>query len=156
MKRTALLIAVALLELYICVALFPFHRQETYSGSKFNDALLLVALFLGVALAAIGAVCFVSPTTLQDYAAKQSGRHFRSNPFRNWMKTKERCWSSCSWDSFEIGLLEGFLPYKWQQEICHQSEPIFPSKKYEPHPDMGWEFELDYRQHPSHRIAMNR
>ena len=55
---------------------------------------------------------------------------------------------------FEIGLLEGFLPYKWQQEIYQQSERIFPSKKYEPHPDMGWEFELDYRQHPSHRIAM--
>ena len=57
---------------------------------------------------------------------------------------------------FEIGLLEGFLPYKWQQEIYQQSERIFPSKKYEPHPDMGWEFELDYHQHPSHRIAMNR
>ena len=55
---------------------------------------------------------------------------------------------------FEIGLLEGFLPYKWQQEIYQQSERVFPSKKYEPHPDMGWEFGLDYRQHPSHRIAM--
>jgi hypothetical protein len=55
---------------------------------------------------------------------------------------------------FQIGLLEGFLPYKWQQEIYRQSERIFPSKKYEPHPDMGWEFELDYRHHPSHRIAI--
>ena len=54
----------------------------------------------------------------------------------------------------EIGLLEGFLPYKLQHAIHQQSERIFPSKKYEPHPDMGWEFELDYRQHTSHRIAM--
>jgi hypothetical protein len=55
---------------------------------------------------------------------------------------------------FEISLLEGFLPYKCPQEICQQSERIFTSKKYEPHPDMGLEFELDYRQHPSHGIAM--
>lgn len=55
---------------------------------------------------------------------------------------------------FEMGLLEGFLPYKWQQKVYQQSERIFLSKKYELHPDMGWEFELDYRQHPSHRIAM--
>jgi hypothetical protein len=55
---------------------------------------------------------------------------------------------------FELGLLEGFLPYEWQHAIHQRSERIFPSKKYEPHPDMGWEFELDYRQHPSHRVAM--
>jgi hypothetical protein len=55
---------------------------------------------------------------------------------------------------FEIGLLEGFLPYKWQQEIYQQSERIFPSKKYEPHPDTGWEFELDYRQHSTHRTGL--
>ena len=54
----------------------------------------------------------------------------------------------------EIGLMESFLPYKWQHEIYQQSERIFPSEKYDPHPDMGWEFELDYRQHPSHRVAM--
>jgi hypothetical protein len=55
---------------------------------------------------------------------------------------------------FEIGLLEGFLPYKCQHDIYQRSERIFPSKKYKPHPDMGLEFELDYRQHPSHRVAM--
>ena len=54
----------------------------------------------------------------------------------------------------EIGLLEGFLPYKWQHAIHQQSERIFPSAKYNPHPDMGWEFELDCQQHPSHRVAM--
>ncbi len=54
----------------------------------------------------------------------------------------------------EIGLMESFLPYKWQHAFHQQSERIFPSEKYDPHPDMGWEFELDYRQHPSHRVAM--
>jgi hypothetical protein len=55
---------------------------------------------------------------------------------------------------FEFGLLEGFLPYGWQHAIHQRTERIFPSKRYEPHPDVGWEFELDYRQHPAHRIAM--
>jgi hypothetical protein len=54
----------------------------------------------------------------------------------------------------EIGLLEGFLPYKWQHAIHQQSERIFPNAKYDPHPDMGWEFELDYQQHPPHRVVM--
>jgi hypothetical protein len=55
---------------------------------------------------------------------------------------------------FELGLLEGFLPYEAQHAIHQRSERIFPSKRYEPHTDMGWEFELDYHQHPSHGIAM--
>ena len=54
----------------------------------------------------------------------------------------------------EVGLLEGFLPYEWQHAVSQRSEQILPTQKYEPHPDMGWEFELDYRQHPSHRVAM--
>jgi hypothetical protein len=54
----------------------------------------------------------------------------------------------------EIGLLEGFLPYRWRHAVHEQSERVFPSQKYDPHPDMDWEFELDYRQHPSHRVAM--
>jgi hypothetical protein len=49
------------------------------------------------------------------------------------------------------------LPFR-QPVLMHaihqQSERIFPREKYDPHPDMGWEFELDYRQHPSHRVAM--
>jgi Family of unknown function (DUF5677) len=54
----------------------------------------------------------------------------------------------------EGAVLEGFLPYKWQHAIHRQSERLFPSERYDPHPDMGWEFELDSRQHPSHRAAL--
>ena len=54
----------------------------------------------------------------------------------------------------EVGLLEGFLPYEWRHAIHQQTERVFPSAKYDPHPDMDWEFELDYRQHPAHRVVM--
>jgi len=37
----------------------------------------------------------------------------------------------------EEAVLEGFLPYKWQQVIQQQSERVFPSTRYDPHPDMG-------------------
>lgn len=53
----------------------------------------------------------------------------------------------------EIGLLESFLPYEWSRAIHQQTERVFPSAKYAPHPDMDWEFELYYRQHPAHRFA---
>jgi|KBSSwiStaDraftv2_1062776.scaffolds.fasta_scaffold428360_1 hypothetical protein len=56
--------------------------------------------------------------------------------------------------ALEAGLLEGFLPYEWRHAIHQQSERIFPSERYDPHPDMDWEFELDYRQHPWHRAVM--
>lgn len=55
--------------------------------------------------------------------------------------------------ALEAGLLEGFLPYEWRHAIHQQSEGIFPGEKYDPHPDMDWEFELDYRQHPWHRAV---
>jgi hypothetical protein len=54
---------------------------------------------------------------------------------------------------FEVGLLEGFLPYRSRHAIHQQFERVFPSERYDPHPDMDWEFELDFRQYPSHRIA---
>jgi hypothetical protein len=54
----------------------------------------------------------------------------------------------------EAAILEGFLPYEWRHAIRQQSEKVFPSKKYDPHPDMDWEFELDFRQHPSHRAIV--
>ncbi len=53
----------------------------------------------------------------------------------------------------EAVILEGFLPYEWQHAIQQQSERVFPSERYDPHPDMSWEFELDFRQHPSHRVV---
>jgi hypothetical protein len=54
----------------------------------------------------------------------------------------------------EAGLLEGFLPYEMRHAIHQQSKRIFPETKYDPHPDMDWEFELDYRQHPWHRTVV--
>jgi hypothetical protein len=54
----------------------------------------------------------------------------------------------------EVVILEAFLPYKWQNAIQHQIDRAFPREPYEPHPDMGWEIELDLRQHPLHRGIM--
>lgn len=51
------------------------------------------------------------------------------------------------------GLLEGFFRYEWRHAIDQRFERIFPTSVYPPHPDMDWEFELDFRQHPSHRIV---
>ena len=54
----------------------------------------------------------------------------------------------------EAAILEGFLPYEWRHAIHQQSEKLFSTKKYDPHPDIDWEFELDFRQHPSHRAIV--
>jgi hypothetical protein len=51
----------------------------------------------------------------------------------------------------EAVILEGFLPYEWQHAIQQRYDRVFPSERYDPHPDMGWEFDLDFRQHPWHR-----
>ena len=51
------------------------------------------------------------------------------------------------------GLLEGFLPYEWRHAIDQRFERIFPRRVYAPHPDMDWEFEMDFRQHPWHRLT---
>ena len=50
------------------------------------------------------------------------------------------------------GLLEGFFPYEWRHAIDKRVEWIFPRRVYAPHPDMDLEFEMDFRQHPSHRL----
>jgi hypothetical protein len=50
-------------------------------------------------------------------------------------------------------LLVEFLPYKWRHAIDQQSERIFPTGAYAPHPDMDWELELDFRQYPGHRAV---
>ena len=49
------------------------------------------------------------------------------------------------------GLLEGFLPYEWRHVIHQRFESIFPSPVYAPHPNMDWEFELHFREHPLQR-----
>ena len=54
----------------------------------------------------------------------------------------------------EVALLESCLPYEWRHAIHQQTERVFPSPKYDAHPNMDWEFELDFRQHPEHRVVM--
>ena len=49
-------------------------------------------------------------------------------------------------------LLECFLPYEWRYAIDQRFDRISPSPVYAPHPNMDWEFELDFRQHPWHRL----
>ncbi len=53
----------------------------------------------------------------------------------------------------EVGLLEGFLPYSQRHAIHEQFQRVFPQQRYDPHPDMDWEFELAFRQNPKLRIA---
>ena len=50
------------------------------------------------------------------------------------------------------GLLEGFLPYEWRHTIDQRVDHIFHSPTYEPHPNIDWEFELDFREYPRHRL----
>jgi hypothetical protein len=54
----------------------------------------------------------------------------------------------------ELALLEAYLPYEWSDPISERVDRFFHTEPYAPHPNMDWEFELDFRQHPSHRIAM--
>jgi len=53
----------------------------------------------------------------------------------------------------EVSLVEEFPPYKWRHAIDHQPERIFHTLTYAPHPDVDWEFELDFQQHPWHRTV---
>jgi hypothetical protein len=53
----------------------------------------------------------------------------------------------------EAVLVAEFGPYKWRHAIHQQSERLFPSERYDPHPDMDWEFELLFRQNPWARTA---
>lgn len=53
-----------------------------------------------------------------------------------------------------MGLIEGFLPYNLRHAIHQRVEQVFPSPRYDPHPDIDWEFELDFRQHPWHRFVL--
>lgn len=53
---------------------------------------------------------------------------------------------------FQLFLLEALVPYYWPHPIDELWRRIFPLPPYDPHPSMAWEFELDFRDHPSHRI----
>jgi hypothetical protein len=87
----AVLVALALLETYVSAALFPFHRH-TYMAYPGSNGLFLLAVFMSFTLVAIGAVCFVSPKTAQDYALKQNSKWLPQNPFLHWMKTVKYLW----------------------------------------------------------------
>jgi hypothetical protein len=52
---------------------------------------------------------------------------------------------------FGMGLLEGFLPFQWRHAIDQRLGSALPQTVYAPHPDIDWEFELDFQQHPWHR-----
>jgi hypothetical protein len=54
----------------------------------------------------------------------------------------------------ELAPLEAYLPYEYTHAIAERLDRVFHIKPYPPHPNMDWEFELDFRQHPSHRITM--
>ena len=56
--------------------------------------------------------------------------------------------------AFELALLEAYLPFEWSHAISERVDRVLHTEPYAPHPNMDWEFELDFRQHPSHRIAM--
>ena len=96
-------------------------------------------------------------------------RHTDSFPNVRWMESRETIGAVTSSTNlkkplllillstlalFEADVLEGFLPYEWRHAIHQQSERVFPSKQYDPHPDMDWEFELGFRQHPWDRTVV--
>ena len=54
----------------------------------------------------------------------------------------------------ELALLEAYLPYEYAHTISERLDRILRTKPYPPHQYMDWEFELDFRQHPAHRVAM--
>jgi hypothetical protein len=87
----AVLAALVLVETYVSAALFPFHRH-TYIAYPGSNGVFLLAIFMSFTLVAIGAVCFVSPKTAQDYALKQSSKWLPQNPFLHWMRTAKYLW----------------------------------------------------------------
>jgi hypothetical protein len=50
----------------------------------------IIALVLGIIFLIVGVVCLVWPERIQEYSLKTTEK---SNPFFNWMKTREFVWS---------------------------------------------------------------
>jgi nitric oxide reductase large subunit len=82
----ALLLILAVVEIYVCAVLLPF-RGHIYTVALVSDAFLLPAIFLSCTLVALGVVSFVSPEALQAYALRQNSKWFPTNPFLEWMNT---------------------------------------------------------------------
>jgi hypothetical protein len=57
----------------------------------------------------------------------------------------------CALVVLQLWMFEGFLPYDWPHPISQLADRALP--KYDPHPNLAWEFESDYRQHPVHRVV---
>lgn len=53
--------------------------------------------------------------------------------------------------TLQLSICESLLPYEWPHPISLAIDHLSPRSKYDTHPDMAWEFELDFRQHPLHR-----
>jgi hypothetical protein len=85
----ALLLLLAVFEIYVCATFLPFHRRETNTAPSTGDGLLAPALLMSFVLVTIGVVSFVSPEALQDYALRQNAKWFPTNPFLDWMKTTD-------------------------------------------------------------------
>jgi len=66
--------------------------QFLYIAYPGSNGLFLLAVFMSFTLVAMGAVCFVSPKTAQDYALKQNSKWLPQNPFLHWMKTAKYLW----------------------------------------------------------------
>ena len=85
----ALLLSLAVLEIYVCAAAFPVHRQWAYTPSRLEEGLVLLSVFMSCTLVAIGMASFIAPKALQDYAVRQNSKWFPTNPLLDWMKTAE-------------------------------------------------------------------
>ena len=53
----------------------------------------------------------------------------------------------------QLWLFQALLPFRWPHPMSQLSLRLFPLHKYDPHPNMGREFEIDFSAHPSHRVA---
>jgi hypothetical protein len=59
----------------------------------------------------------------------------------------------CGLAVLQLSMFEGFLPYDWPHPISQLADRALPGPKYDPHSNLAWEFESDYRQHPMHRVV---
>jgi hypothetical protein len=53
----------------------------------------------------------------------------------------------------QVWLFEDLLPYRWPHPMSQLMLRLSPP--YDPHPNMRAEFEIDFRAHPEHRVAVD-
>ncbi|PYU21785.1 MAG: hypothetical protein DMG32_19660 [Acidobacteria bacterium] len=59
----------------------------------------------------------------------------------------------CGLGVLQLSLLEALLPYDRPHPISQLADRALPGPKCDPHSNLAWEFESDYRQHPTHRVV---